>query len=79
MEILDVKGNYRMVKQGPVIKTQMQIAANHWTDILRSDRPTDSQPNCPFDNDACAVSCECGDIECHRYCLNTEEAADGNL
>ena len=24
---------------------------------------------CPFDNPNCGVTCECGDDECHRYCL----------
>ena len=34
---------------------------------------------CPFDNPDCAVTCECGDDECHRYCLGPQEknADDG--
>lgn len=35
--------------------------------------------HCPFVNPNCAVTCECGDDECHRYCLapQREETDDG--
>ena len=29
--------------------------------------------NCVFNNPECPVTCACGDVECHRYCLGWEE------
>ena len=36
-----------------------------------------SRRYCPFNNPNCGVTCECGDIECHRYCVGSPEVGDG--
>lgn len=45
----------------------------------RKERPaeTERKKYCPFDNPNCAVTCECGDDECHRYCVGQTGESGG--